>query len=150
MSKFSAIAPAPAPREWTGQYLKHDEKMAALGVVFTIPFIEYKPNGYMGKAEWDVGVVDVASGHEWTITLTDNPTRHGMFEAVSKALAEGQTIDPVVFCEVGKARAGGSAPLGFRDATADEIAQAMTDKLALQARAEAEPADPYGIGQIAP
>ncbi len=131
MAKFSAIAPAPAPRTWTGKYLSGDEKAAALGTVFAIPYVEYKPNGYMGKAEWDIGVVDVATDSEWTLTFTDNPVRHGMFTAVSKALAEGETIDPVVFCEVGKARAGGSAPLGFRDATPEEVAEATTERMGI-------------------
>ena len=134
MAKFSDVAPAPAPREWQGTYLRKDEKRAALGEVFTITYLEFRPNGYMGKAEWDVGVVHVASEDEWTITLTDNPVRHAMFTALAKALAEGTPIDPVVFCEVGKARAGGSAPLGFRDATADEIGTAMTDRLDIARR----------------
>lgn len=142
MGKFSDIAPAPAAREWPGPYLSSAEKAAALGSVFSIRHAQYKPNGYMGKAEWDIGVV--ALGHQgidpetgevgeapYTLTFTDNPVRHGMFTAITKALAEGETIDPVVFCEVGKARAGGSAPLGFRDATPEEVTQATTDRMGI-------------------
>lgn len=142
MGKFSDIAPAPAPRTWTGEYLSGQEKQAALGSVMSIRHAEYKPNGYMGKAEWDIGVIalghqaiDAETGEvrdaEYTITFTDNPVRGAMFTAVTKALAEGETIDPVVFCEVGKARAGGNAPLGFRDATPEEVAAATTARMGI-------------------
>ena len=142
MGKFSQIAPAPAPREWTGAYLSGAEKQAALGSLFSIRAVYYKANGYMGKAEWDIGVVsldhqgiDPETGEvgeaQYTITLSDNPVRHDMFTAVSTALAEGQTIDPVVFCEVGKARPGGNAPLGFRDATPEEVAAATATRMGI-------------------
>lgn len=154
MAKFSDVAPAPKPREWLGKYLTSEEKAAAVGSVFQIPFVEYRPNGYNGKAEWDVGVVDARTGTEWTITLTDNPTRHAMFEAVAKALASGETIDPVVFGIVGTNKRG-NPPYGFRDATPDEIAAAAAARREWDARERLDEAEsilpvPAGVDAALP
>jgi hypothetical protein len=135
MAKFSDIAPAPAPREWTGQYLDGQEKVAALGTVFVIKHLDKNMTATFGP-RWEVGVVDMAGGSEWTITLACNPGRDVQFTALKKALDEGETIDPVVFAIVGDNKKG-NPPYGFRDATADEIALAMTDRLALAAEDEA-------------
>lgn len=144
MAKFSDIAPAPPAREWMGKYLNADEKRAAVGEVFRLVYIEFRPTGYQGKPEWDCGIVDAGTGHEWTVTLTDNPRRHAMFEAVAKAIAAGETVDPVVFDIVGTNKRG-NPPYGFRDATAEEIAGAVERRRAWNAaHPDGDPVDEDG------
>ncbi len=147
MARFSDIAPAPIPRQWDGDYLSGQEKQAAVGAVFTIARVDYKPTGYQGKPEWDVAVVDMAKGGRWTITLGGNPTRDAMFGAIAKAIAAGESIDPVVFDIVGTNRRG-NPPYGFRDATPDELAQAQVDRIEWDAKRldEAEPVQPVASG----
>jgi len=131
VAKFSDVAPTPLPREWTGKYLDGQEKVAALGTVFVIKHVEKNMTATFGP-RWEIGVVDMPSGNEWTITLATNPGRDGQMTALAAALASGETVDPVVFAVVGDNKKG-NPPYGFRDATADEIAVAMTDRLALGA-----------------
>lgn len=127
--KFSEVAPAPAPREWQGKYLDGDDKLAAIGTVFDIRHVSKNPVARFGP-RWEVGVIDLRSQSEWTITLTCNPGRDAMMAAVAQALSEGEMIDPVVFEIVGENKKG-NPPFGFRDATADEIAVALTQSLDL-------------------
>ena len=131
MAKFSDVAPAPAPREWTGLYLDGKDKAHAVGEVFTIVNLMHNPAATFGP-RWEVGVLWHVDGREYTITLATNPGRDAQFRALAAALAEGQSIDPVVFAVVGENKKG-NPPYGFVDATAEQIATATQRHLLYEA-----------------
>ena len=98
--RWSAFDPSYDDSPFAGPAEK--KTWIAEGTPLTILAVHYEAHGTRGNAFGNRWVVKVLpdKGQPYKLTLSDDARRSAAFTLVSKALEEGESIDPVVLGEV--------------------------------------------------